>query len=176
MHYSAAWTDSGFFLGCSHEHETIVEADSCISCAGGYVVGIENGVMRCLTGEEEAEFQRVHYASRIDSPALRQQTEAASALVINALSESIRPRGEGETFVEFVLGLLTADGFDQHSEPISEIKSSVINTDMIDLVLSRLSEWETSKFERMYAADRHGLLEALGNRFRAVLKPKSGCH
>jgi hypothetical protein len=69
MYYSAAWTDSGFLLGCSHEHETIVEADSCIPCAGGYVVGVENGVMRSLTGEEEAEFQRVHYAPRTDNPA-----------------------------------------------------------------------------------------------------------
>jgi len=70
MYYSAAWTDSGFLLGCSHEHETIVEADSCITCAGGYVVGVENGAMRSLTAEEEAEFQRVHYAPRTDKPPL----------------------------------------------------------------------------------------------------------
>lgn len=68
MFYSAAWTDSGFLLGCSHEHETIVDADCCIPCAGGYVVGVENGVMRSLTAEEEAEFQRVHYAPRTDKP------------------------------------------------------------------------------------------------------------
>src|ERR1035437_3530887 len=174
IYYSAAWTDSGFFLGCTHEHETIVEADSCIPCAGGYVVGVENGVMRPLTAEEEAKFQRVHYAPRTDKPpldatpaapaeaavsdsryaimtrirvvdhwtwttwmcfdtyaqataharegnkvvrfrsaewaALRQQTEAASPLVINASRESILPRGEGETFVEFVLRLLSAHG------------------------------------------------------------------
>ena len=71
IYYSAAWTDSGFLLGCSHEHETIVEADSCIPCAGGYVVGVENGVMRSLTAEEEeGEFQRVHYAPRTDNPAV----------------------------------------------------------------------------------------------------------
>jgi len=99
IHYSAAWTDSGFLLGCSHEHETIVEADSCIPCAGGYVVGVENGVMRSLTAEEEGEFQRVHYAPRTDNP-------AAPELVINAPRESIPPRSEGETFVEFVLRLL----------------------------------------------------------------------
>src|SRR5450755_2717002 len=69
MSYSAAWTDSGFLLGCSHEHETIVEADSCIPCAGGYVVGVENGVMRSLTAEEEAEWQRVHYRPRTNKPA-----------------------------------------------------------------------------------------------------------
>ena len=27
MHYSAAWTESGCLLGCSHEHETIGEAN-----------------------------------------------------------------------------------------------------------------------------------------------------
>ena len=68
IYYSAAWTDSGFLFGCSHEHETIVEADSCIPCAGGYVVGVENGVMRSLTAEEESEFQRAHYAPCTDRP------------------------------------------------------------------------------------------------------------
>ena len=70
MYYSAAWTDSGFLLGCSHEHETIVEADSCIPCAGGYVVAVENGVMRSLTAEEESEFQGAHYERRTDNPAV----------------------------------------------------------------------------------------------------------
>ena len=78
IYYSAAWTDSGFLLGCSHEHETIVEADSCIPCAGGCVVGVENGVMRSLTAEEEAEFQRVHYAPRTDEAPL-DATQAAPA-------------------------------------------------------------------------------------------------
>jgi hypothetical protein len=74
MYYSAAWTDSGFLLACSHKHETIGEADSCIRCAGGYVVGVKNGVMRHLTAEEESEFQRVHYLARtrmMQQPAAR---------------------------------------------------------------------------------------------------------
>jgi hypothetical protein len=58
IYYSAAWTDSGFLLGCSHEHGTIVEAVSCIPCAGGYIVGVENGVTRSLKPHEEAEFQK----------------------------------------------------------------------------------------------------------------------
>ena len=184
MYYSAAWTDSGFLLGCSHEHETIAEADSCIPCAGGYVVGVENGVMRSLTAEEEAEFQRAVHSHSTDNPAveptpaapaeaavsdpgyavmtrirvgdhwtwttwmrfetyaeaaaharegnkvvrfrspewaaLRQQTEAASPIVINAPRESLPPRGEGETLLEFVLRFLSAYGFDQHGEPISD--------------------------------------------------------
>ena len=240
MYYSAAWTDSGFFLGCSHEHMTLAEAASCIPCAGGYVVGVENGAMRALTAEEESEFQCVHYPPRSDKPpldairaapaeaalgddpgyavmirirvgdrwtwatwmcfqtyaqaaahalegnkvvrfrtpewaALRQQTEAASPLVINAPRESIPPRGESETFVEFVLRLLGAHGLDQHAEPISDVKHGLINADMIDLVLSRLSKAETSELEIMYAEDDHALVEVLGNRFLTFLKPKSGC-
>jgi hypothetical protein len=69
IYYSAAWTECGCFISCSHEHGTVVEANSCISCAGGYVVGVENGVMRSLTAEEEEEFQRVHNAPRTDKPA-----------------------------------------------------------------------------------------------------------
>jgi hypothetical protein len=238
MYYSAAWTDSGFLLGCSHEHETIVEADCCIPCAGGYVVGVENGVMRSLTAEEEAEFQCVHYAPRTDKPpldairaapaeaalsdpgyaimirirvgdrwtwttwmrfetygkaaaharegnkvvrfgspewtALRQHSEPASPIVIKAPRERVPPQGERETLVEFVLRFLSAHGLAQHAEPISDVKHGLINTDMIDRVLSRLAESETSELERMCAEDDRALLEALGNRFRVVLKLKRG--
>ena len=74
-----------------------------------------------------------------------------------------------------MLRLLSGYGLDQHAEAISEVKHALIITDIIDLVLSRLSEWETSELERMYAEDKHVLVEALGNRFLTVLKPKSGC-
>ncbi len=46
--------------------------------------------------------------------------------------------------LEFVLRLLSAHGFPQHAEPIPGVKHGLINTDMIDSVLSRLSESETS--------------------------------
>jgi len=76
--------------------------------------------------------------------------------------------------VEFVLRLLSAYGFPQYAEPISDVKPGVINTDsMIDLVLSHLSESETSELEGTYAEDKHALLEALRARFRIVLKIKS---
>jgi hypothetical protein len=237
MFYSAAWTDSGFLLGCSHEHETIVDADCCIPCAGGYVVGVENGVMRSLTAEEETEFQcavpshstenpavettpaapavsdsgyavmtRIRvgdhwtwatwmcfetYAEaaghardgnkvvRFRSPewaALRQQTEAASPIVINAPRESIPARGEGETLLEFVLRFLSAYGFAPHAEPIPNVKHGVANTDMIDLVLSRLSGWETIELERMYAVDRHALLRALQTLFFIIHKSQRRLH
>jgi hypothetical protein len=215
-----------------------VEADSCIPCAGGYVVGVENGVMRSLTAEEEAEFQCVHYAPRTDKPpldairagpaeaslsdsryaimtrigvgdrwtwttwmrfeayaeaaaharegnkvvrfgtpewtALRQHGEPASPIVIKASRERVPPQGEGETLVKFVLRFLSAHGLAQHAEPISDVKHGLINTDMIDRVLSRLGESETSELERMCAEDDRALLEALGNRFRVVLKLKRG--
>ena len=57
IYYFAAWTDSGCLLGCSHEHGTVGEAVACFSCAGGYVVAVENGVLRALTTEEESQFQ-----------------------------------------------------------------------------------------------------------------------
>jgi len=78
--------------------------------------------------------------------------------------------------VEFALRLLSAYGLDQHAEPISDLKHGLINAEMIQLVLSRLSESETRELERMYAEDKHALMEVLGNRFRTILKPKNGCH
>jgi hypothetical protein len=77
MYYSAAWTDSEFLLGCSHEHETIVEAASCIPCAGGYAVGVENGAIRSLTTEEEPEFQCAVPSHSTGNPAV-EPTPAAS--------------------------------------------------------------------------------------------------
>jgi hypothetical protein len=61
LFYFAAWTDSGCLLGCSHEHKAVTSAVACISCAGGYVVAVENGVLRQLTDKEEAEFQYANY-------------------------------------------------------------------------------------------------------------------
>jgi hypothetical protein len=153
MYYSAAWTECGCLMSCWHEHKTVLEAAPCIPSAGGDVVGVENGVMRSLTAEEESEFQcaeaavsdsgyavmtRIRvgdgwtwttwmrfetYAEaaahardgnkvvRFRSPAwvaLRQQTDAAAPVVINAPRESISPRGEEETLVKFVLRFLAS--------------------------------------------------------------------
>ena len=69
IYYSAAWTECGCFMGCWHEHITVKEAASCIPCSGGYVVGVENGVMRSLTAEEESEFQSVIRGDSADKPA-----------------------------------------------------------------------------------------------------------
>jgi hypothetical protein len=92
MFYSTAWTDSGFLLGCSHEHETIVDADCCIPCAGGYVVGVQNGVMHSLTAEEEAEFERVHNAPRTDNPPLDATTAAPAEAAVSDSRYAITTR------------------------------------------------------------------------------------
>ena len=57
MYYFAAWTDSDCLLGCYHEHQTVISAAACISCAGGYVIAVENGGYRELNDSEEKEFQ-----------------------------------------------------------------------------------------------------------------------
>jgi hypothetical protein len=239
MFYSAAWTECGCLISCWHEHKTVLEAASCIPCAGGYVVGVENGVMRSLTAEEKYESQCALPSHSTDNPAvettpaapveaavsdpgfavmirirvgdrwtwttwmrfgtyveatahapegnkvvrfrspewaaLRQQAEAASPVAINAPRESPPPRAEGETLLEFVLRFLSAYGFVQPPEPISDLKHDLTNTDIIDSVLSPLAELETCELERIDAEDEQALLEALGN-LRTVLKPKSGCH
>jgi hypothetical protein len=41
-----------------------------------YVVGVEAGVMRALTAEEETEFQRGHYATDTDRPIVPEETVA----------------------------------------------------------------------------------------------------
>ena len=56
-YYSAAWSECGCFITCPHEHKTVIEAKSCISWAGGYVVAVDDGTMRSLTVEEEDQFQ-----------------------------------------------------------------------------------------------------------------------
>src|ERR1019366_871010 len=256
IHYSAAWTDSGCFISCSHEHEAIVDADSCIPCAGGYVVGVEHVVMRSLTAEEEAEFQRVHYAPRTDKPPLDatpaapteaavsdsryaimtrvrvgdrwtwttwmcfdtyaqataharagskvvrfrspewaalkqqewaaqpQQTEATPPIRANKVRDSIPPRGEGETFVEFVILPQDAYGLDQHVELNSDVKhvsvddptsesdkqtSTIEPAFMARLILSRLSEWEIGQLEKMCDDG----IPALLNAFRNLPSPRT---
>jgi hypothetical protein len=65
--YFSAWTDSGCLLGCPHEHPTVTSAVACISCAGGYVIAVEKGVLRALTDREEVEFQKAMYGEKVES-------------------------------------------------------------------------------------------------------------
>jgi hypothetical protein len=68
--YFAAWTDSGCLCGCWHEHQTVGEAAACIPDAGSYVIAVEDGVMRALTADEEAQFQGAIHAPGAVKPAL----------------------------------------------------------------------------------------------------------
>jgi GGDEF domain-containing protein len=88
---------------------------------------------------------------------------------VGAFRDSVPPRGESETFLEFLFRLLSAYGFDQGTEHLSDVKHGLINpggfppfqgqeddgltaefigqlsaiaqpTDMVDLVLCRLDQ------------------------------------
>ena len=78
IYYFAAWTDSGFLIGCDHEHATVVSATACISCAGGYPIAVERGVLRALNAAEEREFQEALYGSQ---EVLKRETPDYSLLV-----------------------------------------------------------------------------------------------
>ena len=57
--YYAAYAESRYAVtACFHDHHTIYSAAACIHSAGGYVVAVEDGVLRALTGTEDLEFQK----------------------------------------------------------------------------------------------------------------------
>jgi hypothetical protein len=163
-YYSAAWTDSGCFIVCEHEHETLVDAVSCIPCAGGYVVGIRNGVMRALSPKEESEFQAVirdpfkypplytaipvaGSPARVSTDpgyavALPQQSDTDPPIRANGPRESLPSRAEGETLVEFVLRLLSA------LDPAGPVPIE----GQQDVSLTSESDTETSIIEPIYMA------------------------
>ncbi len=108
MYYSAAWTECGCFISCWHEHKTVLEAASCIPCAGGYVVAVENNAMRSLTTQEEVEFQ----CAVIDNPPVR-IPPVTRVGIRETPCESLPPRGEKETLLEFVLRFLASEPWNQ---------------------------------------------------------------
>lgn len=81
--------------------------------------------------EATAHARQGNKVVRFHSPewaALRQQSEAAPPIIVTAPRKSLRPRGEDETLVEFVLRFLSARGFSQDDEAIlSEVKHGSIN-------------------------------------------------
>jgi len=77
IYYSAAWTECGCLISCWHEHQTVAEAASCIPCAGGYVVAVQNAVMRFLKAEEESQLQSVIRDNSADKPALDRTVQPA---------------------------------------------------------------------------------------------------
>jgi hypothetical protein len=80
IYYFAAWTDSDCLCGCDHEHQTVSEAMGCISCAGGYVIAVENNVYRALNNAEEAEFEGAPRV--VPNPAELQYEEYGYAVMI----------------------------------------------------------------------------------------------
>ena len=119
-----------------------------------------------------------------------QQIESASPIRANEGRESILQRGEGETFVEFVLRLLDAYDLDQHAEPIPDVKHGSVDSGLLPLegqkddatcdskqqmpmiepafmarmILSRLSELGIGQLELMCDDDIPALLDALQKR------------
>jgi hypothetical protein len=71
IHYRACDSDCAGcgFVMCSHQHQTVAAAAACISMAGGYVVVVENGVIRALTAAEEQEFQVALHGTKVESKA-----------------------------------------------------------------------------------------------------------
>lgn len=83
-YYFAAWTDSGFLLGCDHKHNTVTEAVACISCAGGYVIAVGNGVYRALNDVEEREFESTPRPALSSPPAEVEYEEVGYAVMVRA--------------------------------------------------------------------------------------------
>jgi hypothetical protein len=91
--YFSAWTDSGCLLGCDHEHQTVTSATACISCAGGYVIAVEKGVLRALTDAEEVEFQRAMYGDKIEST--QQATSDGMLTILLTIRIRLADQGRG---------------------------------------------------------------------------------
>lgn len=91
--YFSAWTDSGCLLGCDHEHQTVTSATACISCAGGYVIAVEKGVLRALTDAEEVEFQRAMYGGKIAST--QQATSEGMLTILLTIRIRLADQGRG---------------------------------------------------------------------------------
>lgn len=81
IYYFSAWTDSGCFMGCEHQHSTVTSAVACISRAGGYVLAVEKGVQRTLNDKEQAEFQTAVFGSKAESA---RHTNSASMLSVES--------------------------------------------------------------------------------------------
>jgi len=92
IYYSAAWTECGCLISCWHHHETVGEAVLCIRSAGGYVVAVETGVMRCLTAEEEAEFQCVVHPPCANSPLVQTALAAPAEAAVSDSSYAVMTR------------------------------------------------------------------------------------
>src|SRR5215475_10977226 len=92
IYYSAAWTDCGCFITCFHLHRTVSQAVACICTAGGYVVAVQNGVMRSLTEAEETEFQCAVSTHSAASPTVEATQRPAAGVCDFSYATMIRIR------------------------------------------------------------------------------------
>lgn len=99
VYYTVVWTDSHCMIGCWHEHKTIWQAVACMPSAGAYVVGVEDGVTRALTAEEEAEYSR-------SLPTCEPQ-------LLSGEESDLPARQEAETLIEFVMRWLDRSEVDE---------------------------------------------------------------
>lgn len=94
--------------------------------------------------------------------ALQKQTESAYPLVMKVPRESVPPQGEGEMFLDFVLRFLTAYGFDQASEPISDMRRSSVDP-RLPLVAGQKND-STSELDKQSSMIDLEPTERIGNR------------
>jgi len=85
--YYAAYAESRYSVtACFHDHQTVYSAAACIHSAGGYVVAVENGVLRALSDTEEVEFQKAMRGQHLLS-----STYAESAYLLRSGHRVIKP-------------------------------------------------------------------------------------
>jgi hypothetical protein len=151
----------------------------------------EQALAHALRGNKVVRFASEEWAAlkQQEWTAQPQQIESASPIRANKGRESIPLRGDGETFVEFVLRLVDAYGLDLRAEPTSDAKNGSVDpgllpledqkdnstsesnkqmsmiepTFMARLILSRMSELEIGQLERICDDDIPALLNALQN-------------
>ena len=116
------------------------------------------------------------------------QTDLASPKRANAVPENLPSRAEGEPLVEFVLRLLNVldpvelvpiEGQDDDrwiSESDKQTSKIETPTFVARLILSRLSESEIGKLDRVLDEDLPALLDALRRRSQTVANHDSGCY
>jgi hypothetical protein len=179
IYYFAAWTDSGFLLGCDHEHQTVTEAVACISYAGGYVIAVENNVLRALADDEEAEFQR---APRLaPSPTVPELKYGASGYAVMVRVRFVDGWG-WDTWMCF-------DTYEQAAAHARETDKIVLFGSvqwialrqsrepalpaLVEFVLGSIKEWGVKVLERIHSLQVSVRIEALRKRLRKALEHQS---
>jgi hypothetical protein len=95
-HYRAAYAESNKCItACPHEHQTVHQAAACILSADGYVVAVEDGLVRRLTDAEEVEFQFAMRGQRAELCKGRAVCEHVVRAVRNLVESANSPSADG---------------------------------------------------------------------------------